>query len=182
MIHTKKTCTLAVVALALGACGPAPEGAEQTSSGNDLVQAEAAVTNPIPNTTCVVEATTPYTYDGVNVSAQASVWGCAQSYPIIYICSTVEVRSVDSAGTVTWSPLPGSRSCWAETNLDFGGQTANRVPFAPNSVYRQRAQAAIKLDATTWTPAQPKTCTSLANDIPCWFTGAVSSNVRTTDL
>lgn len=172
-----KMCGLAAVALAFSACGPAPEGAEQTASGSDLMQAEAAVTNPIPDTTCVVEATSPYTYSNGTMSAQASVWGCAQAYPIIYICSTLEVRSVDSTGAVIWTPVPGSRSCFAETNQDFGGQTANSQPYAPG-VYRQRAQAAIKLNATTWTPAQPKTCTSLANDIPCWFTGAVSANTR----
>ncbi|NMO15630.1 hypothetical protein HPC49_03015 [Pyxidicoccus fallax] len=176
-MNSFKTCSLAVVTLALGACGPAPEGKEQAPSGAELAQAEAAVTRPIPNTTCVVEATSPYTYDNVTVSAQASVWDCDQDYPIIYICSIVELRSVSSTGTVTWTALPGSRSCWPETNTDFGGQTANRVTYTPGSVYRQRAQAAIKLNATTWTPAQPSSCTTLANDIPCTFTSVVSAGV-----
>jgi hypothetical protein len=168
-----KTRSLALLTLALAACGPTPEGTEPAQG--DLGQAEAAATKPIPDTTCVVEATKPYTYDGVTVSAQASAWDCDQDYPIIYICSTVEERSVSSTGTVTWTALPGSRSCYPETNTDFGGQTANRVPFTPGTVYRQRAQAAIKLNATTWTPAQPASCATLANNIPCAFTSVVSA-------
>ena len=168
-----KTCSLAAMAIAFSACGPTPEATEPPGSGAEVTQVEAAVTAPIPNTDCVVEATKPYTYDTGTMSAQASVWDCSQSYPIIYVCSTLEKRSVSSTGTVTWTAVPGSRSCYPETNTDFGGQTANPTPHAPG-VYRQRAQAAIKLDATSWTPAQPSTCTTLSSNIPCKFTGVVS--------
>ena len=65
--------------------------------------------------------------------------------------------------------VPGSRSCYPEKNTDFGGQTANPTPHVPG-IYRQVAQAAIKLSATKWTPVQPSSCTTLANDIPCAFT------------
>ncbi|RKH57203.1 hypothetical protein [Corallococcus aberystwythensis] len=170
-----KTCSLAVAVLAFSACGPAPEATEKTPSG--IAQVQSEVTKAIPGTTCVVEATKPYTYDiGGPISAQASAWDCDQDYPIIYICSTVEKRSVSSTGTVTWTAIPGSRSCWPETNTDFGGQTANPTPYAAG-VYRQRAQAAIKLNATTWTPAQPSSCATLSSDIPCNFTAVVSGNV-----
>ncbi|WP_241759462.1 hypothetical protein [Pyxidicoccus parkwayensis] len=134
------------------------------------------MTTPVPKTTCVVEATDPYVYDNGTMSAQASVWDCSQDYPIIYVCSTLEVQSVSSTGAVTWTPVPGSRSCYPETNTDFGGQTANPTPYAPG-VYRQRAQTAIKLNARSWTPKQPSTCTTLANDIPCVFTSVVSSAI-----
>ncbi|GMU08608.1 hypothetical protein [Corallococcus caeni] len=171
-----KTCSLAVVALAFSACGPAPEAKEPAPAGGDVAQVQSEVTKAIPGTTCVVEATTPYTYDvGGPISAQASVWDCDQDYPIIYVCSTVEKRSVSSTGTVTWTAVAGSRSCYPETNTDFGGQTANPTPYAAG-VYRQRAQAAIKLNATTWTPAQPSSCTTLSSDIPCTFTAVVSGN------
>ncbi|MFP2905599.1 hypothetical protein ACLESD_11185 [Pyxidicoccus sp. 3LFB2] len=169
-----KTSSLALVTLALAACGPAPEATEPAGSPDDVAQVESAATKPIPNTTCVVEATLPYTYDYVTVSAQASVWDCSQDYPIIYVCSIVEEKSVSSTGTVTWTALPGSRSCYPETNTDFGGQTANRVAYVPGRIYRQRAQAAIKRNATAWIPAQPSTCSTLANDIPCVFTSVVS--------
>ncbi|MFY0577443.1 hypothetical protein ACN28S_26765 [Cystobacter fuscus] len=55
-----KTCGLAVVAMAFSACGPAPEGAKQAEG---VARTESALTAPIPNTTCVVEATEPYKYD-----------------------------------------------------------------------------------------------------------------------
>ncbi|WP_239014477.1 hypothetical protein [Archangium violaceum] len=110
------------------------------------------------------------------MSAQASVYDCSTSYPIIYVCSMLEKRSVSSSGTVTWTPVEGSRSCYPEKNLDFGGQTANRTVYTSGD-FRQRAQAAIKLNATTWTPAQPSGCTTLANDIPCVFTSTVSVGV-----
>jgi hypothetical protein len=168
-----KTWSLAVAAIAFSACGPAPEATEPTASGADVAQVESAVTTAIPKTKCVVEATDPYTYDTGTMSAQASVWNCAQSYPIIYVCSTLEKRSV-SGSTVTWTAVPGSRSCYPETNTDFGGQTANPTPYAPG-VYRQRAQAAIKLNATTWTPAQSSSCTTLSSNIPCTFTSVVSA-------
>jgi hypothetical protein len=169
-----KTCSLAAVAIAFSACGPAPEAMEQSGSGADLTQVEAAVTAPISKTKCVVEATDPYTYDTGTMSAQASVWACTQSYPIIYVCSTLEKQSVSSTGTVTWTEVAGSRSCYPETNTHFGGQTANPTPYVPG-VYRQRAQAAIKLTATTWTPAQPSSCTTLSSNIPCAFTSVVSA-------
>ncbi|WP_257457288.1 hypothetical protein [Archangium lipolyticum] len=173
-----KTCGLAVFAIAFSACGPGQDGAEQTGSGAEIAQLEAKVTKPISGTTCVVEATNPYKYDSgpyANmISAQASVWDCDQDYPIIYVCSIVEKRSVSSTGTVTWTAVPGSRSCWPETNTDFGGQTAAPTAYAAG-VYRQRAQAAIKLNATTWTPAQPSTCTTLANNVPCALTEVVSA-------
>lgn len=172
-----KTWSLAVAAIAFSACGPAPEATEPSGSGADVAQVESAVTNPIPNTTCVVEATNPYTYDTGTMSAQASVWDCDRSYPIIYVCSTLEKRSVSSTGVITWTAVPGSRSCYPETNTNFGGQTANPTPYAPG-VYRQRAQAAIKLNATSWTPAQPSGCTTLSSNIPCNFTGVVSGAVR----
>ncbi|QSQ27192.1 hypothetical protein JY651_20755 [Pyxidicoccus parkwayensis] len=171
-----KACSLAVAAMTISACGPAPEGAEQTGSAAEVAQVESAVTTPVPKTTCVVEATDPYVYDNGTMSAQASVWDCSQDYPIIYVCSTLEVQSVSSTGAVTWTPVPGSRSCYPETNTDFGGQTANPTPYAPG-VYRQRAQTAIKLNARSWTPKQPSTCTTLANDIPCVFTSVVSSAI-----
>ncbi len=169
-----KTCSLTVVAIAFSACGPGPEGVEQTGRGAEISQSEAKVTKAIANTTCVVEATNPYKYDTGTISAQASVWGCSQSYPIIYVCSIVEKRSVSSTGTVTWTAVAGSRSCYPETNTNFGGQTANPTPYAAG-VYRQRAQAAIKLNATTWTPAQSSTCSTLANNVPCTFTEVVSA-------
>ncbi|RYZ43015.1 MAG: hypothetical protein EOO71_05445 [Myxococcaceae bacterium] len=171
-----KTVGFAMVAFALSACGPAPEGAEPTATGGDIAQVESAVTKAIPGTTCVVEATTPYAYDDGRISAQASVWDCSQDYPIIYVCSVVEKKSVSSTGAVTWTAVAGSRSCYPETNTDFGGQTANPTPYAAG-VYRQRAQAAIKLNATTWTPAQPSSCTTLGSNIPCKFTEVVSGNV-----
>ncbi|WP_223635952.1 hypothetical protein [Corallococcus sp. EGB] len=172
-----KTCSLAVMALVFAACGPAPEAKEPAPAGGDVARVQSEVTKAIPGTTCVVEATNPYTYDvGGPISAQASAWDCDQDYPIIYICSIVEKKSVSSTGAVTWTALPGSRSCWPETNTDFGGQTANPTPYAAG-VYRQRSQAAIKLNATTWTPAQPSSCTTLSSDIPCEFTEVVSGNV-----
>ncbi|WP_233595771.1 MULTISPECIES: hypothetical protein [Corallococcus] len=134
------------------------------------------MTKSIPGTTCVVEATTPYAYDDGRISAQASVWDCSQDSPIIYVCSVVEKKSVSSTGTVTWTAVAGSRSCYPETNTDFGGQTANATPSAAG-VYRQRAQAAITLNATTWTPAQPSTCGTLASNVPCKFMEVVSGNV-----
>jgi hypothetical protein len=173
-----KTFGLAVVAITFSACGPAPEGAEQTGRG--VARAESPLTTSIPNTTCVVEATEPYKYDSGpyanKISAQASVYDCSQSYPIIYVCSTVEKKSVSSTGVVTWTAVPGSRSCFGETNLDFGGQTATPTTYS-SGVYRQRSQAAIKLNATTWTPAQPSTCGTLSSNIPCAFTAALSSEV-----
>ncbi|WP_239470650.1 hypothetical protein [Archangium violaceum] len=148
-------------------------------SGAELGQLEAKVTKAISGTTCVVEATDPYKYDSgpyANmISAQASVWDCEEEYPIIYVCSILEKKSVSSTGTVTWTAVPGSRSCYPETNTDFGGQTATPTAYSAG-VYRQRAQAAIKLNATTWTPAQPSTCSTLANDVPCVFTSVVSAN------
>jgi hypothetical protein len=169
-----KTCSLAVMAFAFSACGPGLEGAEQAERGAEIAQIEAKVTKAIPNTTCVVEATDTYTYGTGTITAQASVWGCSKSYPIIYVCSIVEKRSVSSTGTVTWTAVPGSRSCYPETNTDFGGQTANQTTYTAG-VYRQRAQAAIKLSATTWTPAQSSTCSTLANNVPCAFTEVVSA-------
>jgi hypothetical protein len=171
-----KTCSLAVLALAFSACGPAPEAKEPTPEADGIAQVQSEVTKPVPATTCVVEATNPYAYDDGRISAQASVWDCEDRYPIIYVCSIVEKRSVSSTGAVTWTAVPGSRSCYPETNTDFGGQTATPTPYAAG-VYRQRAQTAIKLNATTWTPAQPSTCGTLSNDIPCKFTEVVSGNV-----
>lgn len=168
-----KTWSLAVAAIAFSACGPAPEATEPTGSGADVAQVESAVTTAIPKTKCVVEATDPYTYDTGTMSAQASVWNCSQSYPIIYVCSTLEKQSV-SGGVVTWTAVPGSRSCYPETNTNFGGQTAAPTPYAPG-VYRQRAQAAIKLNATSWTPAQSSSCATLSSNIPCTFTSVVSA-------
>ncbi|RKH51566.1 hypothetical protein [Corallococcus llansteffanensis] len=175
-MNSFKTCSLAVVAIALGACGPAPVENGSTPDESGVAQVESAVTKAIPGTTCVVEATTPYKYDNGTMSAQASVWDCEQDYAVIYVCSTLEKRSVSSTGTVTWTAVPGSRSCYGETNTDFGGQTANATPYVPG-VYRQRAQAAIKLSPTTWTPSQPSTCGTLSSDVPCNFTAVVSGNV-----
>ncbi|WNG36990.1 hypothetical protein F0U60_27100 [Archangium minus] len=173
-----KTYGFAVVAMAFSACGPAPEGTEQAESG--IARTESALTKAIPNTTCVVEATEPYTYDSGPyagmISAQASVWDCSQDYPIVYICSILEKRSVSSTGTVTWTAVPGSRSCYAETNTDFGGQTATPTTYTAGT-YRQRAQAAIKLNATTWTPAQPSTCSTLSSNVPCAFISVTSASV-----
>ncbi|WNG17833.1 hypothetical protein F0U63_26510 [Cystobacter fuscus] len=172
-----KTYGLAVVAIAFSACGPAPEGSKQAEG---VARTESALTAPIPNTTCVVEATEPYKYDSGpyagQISAQASVWDCSQDYPIIYVCSIIEKRSVSSTGTVTWTAVPGSRSCYAETNTDFGGQTATPTTN-PAGTYRQRSQAAIKLNATTWTPAQPSTCSTLSSNVPCAFTSVTSPSV-----
>ncbi len=142
----------------------------------EVTQTRAALTKAIPGTTCVVEATEPYTYSNDVISAQASVYDCSQSYPIIYICSTVEKKSVSSTGAVTWTAIAGSRSCFAEKNLDFGGQTANHTVYTPG-VYRQRAQAAIKLNATTWTPTQSLSCGTLSTNVPCTFTEVLSPEI-----
>ncbi|OJH36724.1 hypothetical protein [Cystobacter ferrugineus] len=173
-----KTYGFAVMAIAFSACGPAPEGTEQAESG--VARTESALTKAIPNTTCVVEATEPYTYDSGpyanKISAQASVWDCSQYYPIIYVCSTLEKKSVSSTGAVTWTTVPGSRSCFGETNLDFGGQTATPSTYSAGT-YRQRAETAIKLNATTWTPAQPSTCGTLSSNVPCAFTAVTSAGI-----
>lgn len=151
--------------------GPSPQGGAETA------QLEAKVTAPIASTTCVVEATEPGKYgpDSNNVykiDAQASIYGCSQSYPIIYTCSILEKK----ASNGTWSAVAGTRSCWADTNSSLGGQTSNPITYA-SGIYRQRAQGAVKLNATTWSPAQPSSCSTLSSNVPCTFKEVLSNAI-----
>ncbi|WP_245767165.1 hypothetical protein [Stigmatella erecta] len=140
---------------------------------------EAGVTSPIANTSCVLEATEPSQY-GPNVdnvymiSAQASIYDCGQSYPVLYTCSVLEKKSVSSTGTVTWTAVAGTRSCYGDTNSSIGGQTSNPITYSAGT-YRQRAQGAVKLNATKWSPAQPSTCSTLSSNVPCTLKEVVSN-------
>ncbi len=166
-----KTYGLAAMALALSACGP---GGMEQAQGGETAQLEAKVTTPIANTKCVLEATDPSKYgpdgNGVwKISAQASIWNCAQSYPVIYTCSILEKK--DASGN--WSAVAGTRSCWGDTNSTIGGQTSNPITYAAGT-YRQRAQGAIKLNSTTWSPAQSSSCSTLSSNVPCTFKEVLS--------
>lgn len=173
-MNTVKTYGLAMLAIAFSACGPA---SEQAQGGAETAQLESMVTAPIKKTTCLVEATEPGTYgpdvNGVRkISAQASIWDCSQDYPIVYTCSILEKQ--ESNGT--WTAVPNTRSCWGEVNSDFAGQTSNPIVHAAGT-YRQRAQGAIKLNATTWSPAQPSTCATLSSNVPCTFKEVISDAI-----
>ena len=176
-MNTFKLYGLALAAITVGACGPAPEDTQQVEVG----QLEAKVTTPLANTSCVLEATAPSKYgpdvNGIyKLSAQASIYGCGQSYPVLYTCSILEKRSVSSTGAVTWTAVAGTRSCYGDTNSTIGGQTSNPIDYAPGT-YRQRAQGAVKRNATTWSPAQPSSCGTLSSNVPCTLKEVVSEAV-----
>jgi hypothetical protein len=174
-----KPCGLAVAVIAFSACGPAPEVESPAGSDSGSVQIEAGVTTPIGNTQCVLEATEPGKY-GPNtnnvymISAQASIYGCGQPYPVLYTCSILEKKSVSSAGIVTWTAVAGTRSCYGDTNSTIGGQTSNPIPYSAGT-YRQRAQGAVKLNATTWSPAQSASCSTLSSNVPCTLKEVLSN-------
>jgi hypothetical protein len=176
-MKTFKLYGLALAAITVSACGPAPEDTRQAETG----QLEAKVTTPIAKTTCVLEATAPGKYgpdtNGIyKIDAQASIYGCDQSYPVIYTCSILEKQSVSSTGAVTWTAVAGTRSCYGDTNSTIGGQTSNPINYAPGT-YRQRSQGAVKLNSTTWSPAQTSSCGTLSSNVPCTLKEVVSGSV-----
>jgi hypothetical protein len=174
-----KPCGLALAVIAFSACGPSPEVDTWNGNDSETVHIEAAVTTPLAKTSCVLEATEPSKY-GPNtdnvfmISAQASIYGCGQSYPVLYTCSILEKKSVSSTGAVTWTAVAGTRSCYGDTNSTIGGQTSNPIPYSAGT-YRQRAQGAVKLNATTWSPAQSSSCGTLSSNVPCTLKEVVSN-------
>jgi hypothetical protein len=138
---------LAAFSIALAACGPQPEANDEAA---ELGEAEAAVSQPILPTGCILNSDTPFTAID-EIRGYASVSGCTTDYPIIEVCAVLEKRhGIDHVtGKPIW--LEQARSCVQEPNADFVSQVS-AIPHAPG-IYRTRAQARTQVNPPQWIPS-----------------------------